>query len=314
MSSDYISSIASNPMLTNYATGIAEEQFESVARLADVLAPRVPVPGSVFRHYQWDKKVQLQLPPDTRRPLGGAAHRVAFGADQVERSLDTHGLDIVIDDKERRTAANADPLTLEKMKIQTLVMSALRAHVSRVITTVDTGITAATGGVWTTMTNDPVAEINTACDEIQVLCGSLPNFCVMGLTAWRRFIANTITKNTIKGTANRQVITPSDTVGGFINPNLQIVIAETLYDGAALGLSASLSRMIGSVAYLFYASTAPNVSDGSYAKTFFNMETGLVQVGQMYRDAERRSDVYPSDWDALTVVTNSTAAKKFTVT
>jgi len=314
MSAQYLSQNSPHPILTGYANGVLGEDMTNMAQLADVLAPRVGVIGRTFRYYTHDPKVQTQV-LETKRPIGGAARRVGFGIDSVEKTLDTHGLDIAIDDIERRNAEGAPILMLEQRKLRTLSMTAARSHLQRVVNLVDAGLTAATAGsagAWTTNTNDPIAEIDAEMKAVSDACGSLPNFVVMGLAAWVAFRGNAKVQARFSG-VKRNVLSIADTEGLFLNPAAKVVIAETMYDAAALGLSVSLTRLIGSKCYLLSNSPTPQEQDASFAKTFYNLTTGLLTVGMPYRDPETRSDVYPCDWDSVALVNNSVAGKKFTV-
>lgn len=315
MSSLALSQSSVQPVLTSYANGVMGDDLQKLAGLAEILAPNVGVLGRMFRNYKHDVKVQEQI-LETKRALGGAAKRVGFGIETELRTLETHGLDVVIDDQERRNAEGAPILMLEQRKIQALITTATRSHLKRVVDAVNTGLTAATAGsagVWTTNTNDPIDEIDAEMEVISNACGSMPNFVVMGIGAWTKFRKNTLVKSRFSG-VKVQSLKLEDTLGMFLNPNAKVILAEAMYDAAALGLSASLTRMIGNACWLLYNNPQPNEQDQSFAKTFFNLNTGLLQVGQPYRDGQSRADVYPVDWDSSVQVTNSVAGKKFAVT
>lgn len=315
MSAQYLSQNSPHPILTGFANGVIGDDLTNMAGLADVLAPRVGVVGRTFRYFTHDPKVQAQV-LDTKRVVGGPARRVGYGIDSVEKTLDTHGLDIAIDDIERRNAEGAPLLMLEQRKIKALSLTAARSHLQRVVNIVDAGLTAATagsGGVWGTMTNDPIAEVDLEMKNISDACGAMPNYVVMGLAAWVTFRANTKVQARFSG-VKRSTLSISDTEGLFLNPNAKVVIAETMYDAAALGLSVSLTRLIANKVYLLANSPTPQEQDASFAKTFYSLTTGLLSVGMPYRDAPTRSDVYPVDWDSIVLVNNSVAGKKFTIT
>ena len=312
MSSLYLGQLGVTPYLTNYANTLLGEDIPKLAPLIDVLAPRVPVIGRTFRYSKWDAKVQSQV-VETRRGLGQAARFVAYGEDSTTATLDTHGLGIALDDQEVR-AAEGNILGLERKKIATLTRVATRSLLQRVITTTSASLTAATGGAWSGVA-DAVAEIDTEINAFQKRTNLLPNLCVMGFDAWVKFRSNAKLLSRLQG-AMVQAVTPMSItqLGLFAVPNLKVVIADQLYDSAALGLSANLTRLIGSEAWLLYNADTPNEFDASYAKNFYNVNTGLLAVGTPYRDNDRRSVIYPVDWDSLATVTNSGAGSKFTVT
>jgi len=311
MSALYLSQLGTTPYLTNYANAVFGEDIAKLAPLIDILAPRVPVLGRTFRYSKWDAKIQAQV-VETRRGLGQDARLVAYGEDSTTATLDTHGLGIAIDDQELR-AAEGNIIGLEQKKIGTLTRVATRSLLQRVITATSASLTAATGGAWSGVA-DAVAEIDTEIDAFQKRSNLLPSHIIFGFQAWKTFRSNAKLLSRLQG-AMVQTVTPTSLkqLGLFAAPNIEIVIADQLYDSAALGLSASFTRLIGSEAWLVYNSPNPNEFDASYAKNFVNAQTGLLAVGMPYRDNGKRSTIYPVDWDSLAVVTNSTAGSKFTV-
>ena len=313
MSSQFLSQNSPHPYLTSYANAVIGEDIQKLAGLVDIIAPRVPVLGRTFRYSQWSAKVAMQV-QDTLRGLGQRAGRVAYGADSTEITLQTHGLDIAIDDQERR---NSDGLALdlEKNRLNTLVRTATRSYLQRVVTLASNALGAATGGNWSSAAVDPVAEIDAAMVAIHGVANLLPSHIVFGLSGWNTFRNNAKFLARFSG-VEVQAISPMvlEQRGMFLNPNAKIVIADQAYDSAALGLSASLTKFLGATCWLIYNSPSPDTNDASFMKTFYNQNTGLLQVGQMYRDAGARSDVIPVDWDSLSAVTNSSAGSKFTIT
>lgn len=313
MSSLYLSQNSPHPYLTSYANSVVGEDIQKLAGLIDIIAPRVPVMGRTFRYSQWSNKVAMQV-QETLRGLGQSAGRVAYGADSTEVTLQTHALDIAIDDQERRNAEGL-ALALEKNKLNTLVKTATRSLLQRVVTAANTALGAATGGNWTSAAVDPVAEIDAAMLAIHTAANILPSHIIYGLSAWNTFRNNPKFLARFSG-VEVQAISPMmlEQRGMFLNPQTKIVIADQAYDSAALGLSASLTKFLGATAWLIYNNPTPDTADASFMKNFYNQSTGLLTVGQLYRDASARSDVLPVDWDSLVVTTNSAAGSKFTIT
>ena len=313
MSAQFLSQNSTHPYLTSYANAVVGEDIQKLAGLIDIIAPRVPVIGRTFRYSQWSNKVAMQV-QDTLRGLGQPAARVAFGADSTEVSLQTHALDIAIDDQERRNAEGL-ALALEKNKLNTLVRTSTRSLLQRVVTAASTALGAATGGNWSSSLVDPVAEIDAAMVAIHNAANILPSHIIYGLSAWNTFRNNAKFLARFSG-VEVQAINPMilEQRGMFLNPQCKIVIADQSYDSAALGLSATLTKFLGATAWLVYNSPTPDTNDASFMKNFYNQSTGLLTVGQMYRDPESRSDIIPVDWDSLVVTTNSAAGSKFTVT
>lgn len=313
MSSLYLGQGSPHPYLTSYANSVVGEDIQKLAGLIDIIAPRVPVLGRTFRYTQHSNKVAMQV-QETLRGLGQRAARVAFGTDSTEATLQTHGLDIAIDDQERRNSEGLI-LGLEKSKLNTVTKTATRSLLQKVVTAASNALGAASGGNWSSAAVDPVAEIDAAMLAIHTASNLLPSHIIYGLSAWNTFRNNPKFLARFSG-VEVQAINPMmlEQRGMFLNPQTKIVIADQAYDNAALGLSASLTKFLGATAWLIYNNPTPDTEDSSFMKNFYNVNTGILTVGQIYRDAGARSDIIPVDWDSLVVTTNSAAGSKFTVT
>lgn len=313
MSATYKGNLSTNPYLTTYANGVVGEDMPKLAGLIDIIAPRVPVIGSTFRYTVWNSKSERQV-VETKRGLGQPARRIFFGQDSTTATLDTHGLDVAMDDQEIR-AAEGNIIPLQRNKLNLVAKTATRSLLQRVVTLASNALGAATGGNWTSAAVDPVAEIDAAMLAIHTATDILPNYIVFGLSGWNTFRNNAKFLSRFSG-VEVQAVSPTmlEQRGMFLNPSAKIVIADQSYDAAALGLSASLTKFLGATCWLVYNSPVPDENDGSFCKNFYNQQTGLLAVGNTYRDPATRSDVIPVDWDSLAVVTNSAAGSKFTIT
>jgi hypothetical protein len=313
MSSLSLLQASTHPYLTSYANSVIGEDIQKIAGLIDIIAPRVPVLGRTFRYTVHSNKVAMQV-QETLRGLGQRAARVAYGTDSTEATLQTHGLDVAIDDQERRNSEGLI-LSLEKAKLNTLTKTATRSLLQKVVTAANNALGAASGGNWSSAAVDPVAEIDAAMLAIHTASNLLPSHIIFGLSAWNTFRNNAKFLARFSG-VEVQAINPMmlEQRGMFLNPQTKIVIADQAYDSAALGLAASITRFLGATAWLIYNNPTPDENDASFMKNFYNVNTGILTVGQLYRDAAARSDILPVDWDSLVVATNSAAGSKFTVT
>ncbi len=299
---------SANPILTNYAAGLLPEL---ASPLADFIAPRVTVTGTMGHYKKYDDKNQFQN-VDTARAVGGTARRIEFSATDPTYNCTPQALEITLDDAERAAAGDADPLILEQAKTRTLLTTALVSHEYQVFTAVAAGVTA-TGGVgnFSSPDIDPVDQIDAVIKTIVNNTGRMPNRAVFGLAAWAAFRSH---KKVIARQPGAALIglNPGQAAAMLLNPGLEIRVGVMPYDTTKFPKTRSTSNIVGGELYLFYASPTPDLYDPSFAKTFMGPQGGIEAV-RSYRDESSRSDVIALDWARDIQVVNSAACGRITV-
>lgn len=295
-------------MLTGYARVIAQRETTPVA---DILAPEVRVGATIGQYKQFDTKASFQV-YKTLRAVGGQSTRITFEGSDPTYNCKPHGLEHAIDDSERETYGNGDPLGIEQQAVENLVIGAKLSRESRVITAINAAVTAVAGkGVWGDNNNDPIKEIDEQIEAIATNIGQLPNQLVFGLTAWKRVVHNANVLGRMPGADLQEV--NKERVARLItlNPSINISIGTMVQDNNGPGMAEDKAQLVGNECYIFYSSRNATRMDASFAKTFTGGRGGITQV-RRWRDENAHSDVVSVDWSEDIKVTASIAGKRIT--
>jgi hypothetical protein len=294
--------------LTNYARGIAQDRSSA---LAEFLAPTVPVASATGKFKQFNDKNAFQV-VDTSRAIGGEARRLEFLASDSDYNCAPQALEIAIDDHERELAGDADPLGLERAKIDTLVTSAVISHEDRVLAKIKTAVAAVGAkGVWSSSSNDPVKELDEQIEAIAIETGMMPNRIAFGIGAWRVF------RNHDKVIARQPGaaligVTNAQAAQMLLNPGIEIRVGVLSKDSAKIGATKSATNIVGAEVFLFYSSTTPTQYDPSFAKTFRTRSGGVESV-RTYRADRNRSDILAVDWSEDIQVVSTACVRRLTI-
>ena len=296
-----------NPTLTNYASGVLNDLQSATA---DFLAPQVQVPATIGQYKAYDDKNAFQV-HDTSRGVGGPARRIFMDVSEPTYNCLPQALEITIDDSERDAAGTINPLDLEQAKVKTLVQSSVLSHERHVITTVNAAVSATGGvGVWSSDSNDPVAEIDAQIEAIAKDTGQLPNAILMGMTAWKLFRNNAKTVAKQPG-ATLIGLNQGQASAMLINPGVDIRLSTMAYDTTKEGKTRAQAFVNGDDVYIFVRSASPTIYDPSALKTFAGGRGGVSAVRE-YRDESSRSDIYAVDWSRDVKITSAISIERIT--
>jgi len=295
-------------MLTGYARVIAQRNTTPVA---DILAPPVRVSATIGQYKSFDTKSSF-LVHKTLRGVGGQSTRISFEGSDPFYNCAAHGIEHAIDDQERDTYGQGDPLGIERMAVENIVIGARLSRESRVMTALNAAMTAVAGvGVWGNNANDPIKEIDAQIEAISTSIGQMPNKLVFGLTAWRRVVHNSNVLGRMPGADLQEV--NKERVARLItlNPAIDISIGTMVQDTNGPGMTENKVQLVGDECYIFYSNPQPNLMDASFAKTFMGGRGGIKQV-RKYRDERAHSDIVSVDWSEQIVVAASIAGRRIT--
>lgn len=295
-----------NQTLTTYAKGLMADRTQA---LADFIAPVVST-GVAHGMYKAFNDQQAFQAYSTGRAVGGKRTRILFEDSDAYYNCVAKALEIAIDDHERDSAG--DQLALEQAKIQTLLTNVATARELDVFTKIKAAVSAtASIGVWSTATNDPVAEIDQVIETIATKTGQMPNRIVLGLAAWRALKNHTLVRARFPG-APVAGVSQDQIKGIFLNPNMEIRVGVLPYDTKKVGGTKTNSNIVGAEVFVFYASDTPSVYDPSAVKTFRVSGTGIEAVKQ-YREESCASDVLAVDYAEDVIVTATDSIARITV-
>jgi len=295
-------------MLTGYARVIAQRETTPVA---DILAPHVEVAATIGQYKRFDTKSSF-LKYKTLRGVGGQSTRITFEGDDPTYNCRAHGLEHAIDDQERDTYGQGDPLGIERIAVENLVIAARLSRESRVMTALNNAVTATGGkGVWGDNNNDPIKEIDGEIEAVATSIGNVPNHIVFGLTAWRRLVHNANVLGRMPGADLQEVNQARIARLITLNPAINIHIGTMVQDNNGPGMAEDKVQLVGDECYIFYSNSNPTTMDASFAKTFVGGRGGISQV-RKWRDENAHSDIVSVDWSEDVQVTASIAGKRIT--
>jgi len=296
---------SSNPMLTNYAQGLAQERTSA---LAEFLAPSVIVPATTGFFKKYDDKNPFQVLA-TARAVGGPAKRIEFDASDPTYNCKPNALEITIDDVER----GADDIGIEQAKTAVLVNTAVISHENAVLTAIKAAVAAvADRGNWGNADIDPIDQIDEQIEAIANATGMFPNRIALGLGAWRKLRANAKVKSRVTGIKTGG-FTLQDFAGALLNPSVEIRVGVLVKDAVNFPATKSTSNIVGDECFIFYAGQSPSTYDPSFAKTFRGGAGGVDAV-RLYRDDSARSDVLAVDWAVDIKVVATSCVRRLTIT
>lgn len=297
---------SSNPILTNFAAGLAPELSNP---LADFIAPRVQVPATIGHFKNYDDKNAFQV-YNTARTEGGDRRRISFNATDPTFNCLPEGLETTISDDEL-DAAGEDVLGLEQAKTRVLLGAAQRSRQAKIFSLIDTAKAATAGlGVWSDPGIDPVAQIDSLIAEMAISTGLMPNRLIIDITPWLAFRNHPKVKARITGI--QAAITPEQAISFFAAP-LQLRIGAMPKDSTKEGKTKANVSITANKVFLFYASDMPDQYDPSFAKSFQGGRGGVTSVGRG-RDNTKPYDVLWVDWSEDVQVVSAECGRKLDIT
>lgn len=273
-----------NYQLTNFAVGFMND-LASVMSLAERLSPTTPVPGSTGQYKVFNDKNSF-LPEKTPRALGGDPTLIAFQASDGTYSCKPQALEVRVDKEEENAAGSAGggvaSQLLDEGKIRALLNKKALSHVKDVADFVLANTTAVAGrGNWSNPDIDPIDQIDEQLLALSLACGSTQNIKVtLDTAAWAAVRANAKVKARSTG-VQVQTVSLEQFAGMLIFP-VDLQVANVVYDANALGLAASKTRILASVALLHYSVPGATLYDPSPFKTFTVGPGGMVAGVRSY--------------------------------
>ena len=265
-----ISSATLNYQLTGYAQGHMNDLRDARA-LAERLAPSTPVPGSSGQFKKFADKNSF-LVVDTARAVGGDPKLVSFSATDDTYSCKPQALEVRLDKEEINAAGNQGGAVAQQLvregKIAALLSQAVNSHTKQVVDTVLAAVAAvADRGNWSNANVDPIDQLDEQLLELSRLCGSTSNIMLtLDVGAWAALRAHPKVKARANG-VQVGFITQEQLSSMLLFP-VNLMVANLVYDAAALGVTANKTRQLASTALLHYSQPGATIYDPSAFKTF----------------------------------------------
>jgi hypothetical protein len=296
-----LSNLGSNPTILEYAQGAAQS---ALSKVADFLAPTVPVGVSTGQYKVYTAKNRFHL-PDTKRSVGGRAVEVAFDASDATFSCKPNAIDVPVD------VLETDDQMIPVMQ-EAADLAAEIGALSHEKTVIDTAVAALTAETPTWGSSaDPIKTIDEYILSVLKAArfGSLMGVRVLlgadllvNLKNHPAVKGRIITGKSANGVASVNELAISQMLVG----SPEVRVSQMVYDAAQAGKTDSIQFLLGSSMIIFAAKDAPTRMDPSFMKTF-RLRNRWMQPGTYMRDDER-AEVAKFDWSADVKVTNSDAA------
>lgn len=300
------SSATVNATLSNFASSVAPDLNAS---LAGFIAPQVPVGVSSGQYKAFNSSDAFRAYA-TKRALGGKRNRIEFNADDPTFYCHANGLEVTIDDKERRDAGD-NILNLQQAKTRTLMSNIAISHAAAVYAVVGAVAAASNVGNWSDPNVDPVDEIDSVIEAIALNCGMMPNRGVISVATLRKLRKHP--KVTARFAGLKTIPTAADVAGVLLNPSIDLRVGVMSYEASKPGKASAKSFLGETDMFLFIGSDNPTQDDPSFAKTFAVLPLNEANVKE-YRDEQCASDVLANDWDIDIKVVSTIAGKRIAVT
>ena len=307
-----LASISSDPVLKEFAQGVAQD---SVMPVADFLAPTVPVSKSVGRYKKYTEKNRFRI-PDTLRALGGRATELKFEVSDDTYNCEPHALDYPVDNLEQLEADGI--MNMLREGAVAIAQVAALSHEKRVIDAALEAVGAGTAKTWDA-SSDPVSDVDTSILQVIKACafGSVMNVGVLfGATAWKIFKNAAAVRNRFVvgsgGKAGVGLAVPSEQSANqlFIGTP-EVRTSYMVYDTQPEGKAADYSFLLDSTVLVFTRMPQPSRLDPSFMKTFRLMNNYMVPSSYVRDDG--RVEVAKFDWSEDVKVTNTAAAVRLNI-
>lgn len=302
--------------LTDYAFGLTQDVSKVIA-VANLFAPVVPTGATSGRFNKFNDQQDFKnYAEQARRAIGTQANRIGFLSTTDTYSAEPYGLQITVDEFERKQAAGGGQpaiTLLEQAKTRTLTINCAVAHASAVLSAVNGNVSATAGlGDWKNAAKDPVQEIDDSIMAVWRATGVVPNVIAFDFGAWAVFKNHPKVVARLVG-AEVAVLTPQRAQTLFVNPNIRIEIVDiAVLSGGGLGnSSATKVGLLGGNVYVFSTSATATQYDPSFMKTFApsaNLFTGIRQW-----EEGANLTVLQNDWTAGVELISNLLCKRIAV-
>lgn len=297
-----------NPTLTNYAKGIAQDRASAVA---EFFAPTVPVGASIGQFKKFDDKNDFQV-LDASLPDGADPRRIEFKVSDGTFNCRPYALEVRVTKAELDSIGDNDPLSIQQAKIDTLISSAVLSHEEQVLAKIKAGLSAVGGkGVWSSASNDPIAELDEQIIAIATETGIMPNSIIMGIGAWNTFRNHPKVIARMPGAALIGVTT-AQASQFLLNPGLEIRVGVLSKDTVKFGTTKNATNMVGAEVFVFQRSANPSAYDPSFAKTFRVNGSGIESV-YSYQAPNGLYEGHIVYWSSDTQIVSAPCARRLTI-
>lgn len=264
--------------------------------IADRIFPVVPVPKQSDTYVIFEQ-ADLFRKENTRRSRGGEANKIHSRVSSAGYYCNNYALkaDVTLEDR-----ANADPIFVQQFeegrinRVQDALFLDWEVRAANQLTDPsNVGSSTAVASAWDDYTNaDPLGDLWTAVDNVELATGFRPNRVLFSGTAWRHFRRNA---TVIDKSTNPHI------TGGGLYPStrqmedlleMKVLVGNAWQNTAEEAMPLNLSQIWGDHVVVYYAPDRPTIETPSFGYFFRWAAAGLpnMQVERHPYDSRRHCD------------------------
>ena len=262
--------------------------------IADMIAPIVPVQKQSGAYTEWSQADLLRVENDDRAP-GTQAKQITIGVSSGTYYANNHALKAAVTIEDR---FNADPIYVNNMfegrakRITDKLMLNWDNRVGlQVFSASNVGSSASVTSIWTGAGADPLADLNTAIDNVYYATGFRPNRAIFGPRAWNALRRHSTVRNLIFGNNNGGGYPSTQRVADLLELE-SLMVGMTLKNSNEENIAKSLTPVWGPSVLVYYAPSAPSIDNPSFMYSFRVEAAGVpnMQVERHPYDSKTKSD------------------------
>lgn len=297
--------------------------YRPTGMIADMVFPIAPVQKQSDRLVVFSRAEALRTEEDRRAPAT-EANKIRRTVSSETYFADNYALKYPVTIEDRK---NADPVYAQELYngaaryvTDKLYLNWENRVATQCTNTANVGSSSAVSSAWSDNTNsDPLADVNTALDNVADSTGIRPNRVVFGEQAWREFRRNTIVRNLL-GKGDSQVgggYAKKEEVANLLEVD-QVLVGGSYINTGAEGLAESLSQMWADNVLCYYAPMTPSIDVPSFGYSMRWTVAGIpnMQAERHPFDGKTKSEevevgyyqdekIVGSEYGFLIVATNS---------
>ncbi len=279
--------------------------FHNDEFIGDIVSPRIRVEKESDKYYVWGKEAFSD--PDTVRAAKAAYARTEFSPSTSQYQCEEYGLEIPIDDRERRNAdAGADIEIAAVEKATSIIMTGREKRLADLLTSTSnlTQNTTLSGtDQWSDSTNsDPIGDIDTARSTIHAAGSPNPNLLVLGREVFDILKRHPDLLEAFKYNPQSGIVTGS-MMAEFFGVE-RVLVGNARYRTSNEGQTDTLAYVWGKHAVLLYTPASPSRFMPAATYSFMFTE----RVVETYREPEHSVSVVRVREEMDEVVTSAACA------
>ena len=279
--------------------------FHNDEFIADIVSPRVRVAKESGHYFVWGTEAFMN--PTTARAAKAVYSRTEFAPSTGQYRCEEYGLEVPIDDRERRNAdAGAEIEIAAVEKATGIIMTGREKRLADLLTStssVTQNTTLSGTDQWSDYTNsDPIGDIDTARSIVHAAGSPNPNLLVLGREVFDVLKRHPSLLEAFKYNPQSGIVTET-MMAEFFGVD-RVLIGNARYKTSNEGQADELAYVWGRNAVLLYTPKTPSRYMPAATYTFVFTD----RVAETYREPERSTTVVRVREELAEAVTSTACA------